>query len=194
MPEQNLKYRKCCSRIILFSFYLYCKGHFKHASDEYHILTTVMLMWKVMGKITQWANRIYFTLIHISLLILNNCNLSIFYDLFLSDYRCSELPAFKMNFINGGIFFFPEWSRVYRIWRERAALQDQLNSARLFFSWLEEGSYPATANSVFCCYPQVKVSNEESWAPFWFKIIWQQEMQTGPHSPRHWCKFPFTKV
>lgn len=50
---------------ILFHFHLYCKGHFKHASDQYHILTTVMLMWKVMGKITTWENHIDFTLIHL---------------------------------------------------------------------------------------------------------------------------------
>lgn len=61
----------------------------------------------------------------------------------------------------------------------------------IFLSWIEEGRYPDTANSVFCCYPQVEESNEYSCTPCYFKTIWQQRTQTGVRSPRY---IPLTKV
>lgn len=58
-------------------------------------------------------------------------------------------------------------------------------------SWIEAGSYPDIANGVFCCYPQVEGSNEYSCTPCYFKMMWQQKMQTGVCSPRY---IPPTKV
>jgi len=74
----------------------------------------------------------------------------------------------------------------------KSSFPQSIEFSFIFLSWIEEGSYPDTANSVFCCYPQVEVSNEYSCCtPCYFKMILQQKMQIGVCSPRY---IPLTKV
>lgn len=133
VTKQNLKYWKCFFHTCFFGFVLILlQRSFKTCLQiSSHILTAVILMWKAVGKNTLCIKHVFSSASFTSLLMFNNCNLSSPFGFVLSDYKYSRLPAFKMNFINEGVFF-RKWYRLCRIWVETAALHDQFNS-HIFF-------------------------------------------------------------
>lgn len=70
-----------------------------------HIVASVMLMGKVLGRIATCIKHTSISHSFTSSLMFSNYSLPIVLAPVLSDYRYPGLHAFKVNFINRGIFY-----------------------------------------------------------------------------------------
>lgn len=141
-----------------------------------------------MGKIAICRKHAFVSPSFTSSLMFNNYNFPIVFSPVFSHYRNSELPAFKMNFVNEAYFFLSDGG--YIAFEEKEQLYATDLTFVCFLSETEKGSYTGTADSVFCCYPQVKVSNEWNCTPFCF----QNDIATEVHSPSYCQKIPLKGV